>query len=105
MTLKEYSFMRKSYPTSFKTKVVLDILKGDRLLNEVASSYEIHPSLATRWKNTFLENCHRSFDDSDVNKESNAIIKELRELTDDLYRQIGKLTSEREWLKKKYSAE
>jgi transposase-like protein len=36
----------KQYSTAFKTKLVLEVLKGDRTLNEIASEYNVIPKLA-----------------------------------------------------------
>jgi putative transposase len=90
--------MRKSYSSDFKTKVVIDILKGDRTLNEVASEHGVHPNMAARWKKEFLQNCHRAFDDDGKASERN---EQLKEELEDVYKQLGIVTAKYEWLKKK----
>jgi transposase-like protein len=44
------------YSTQFKTKLVLEVLKGDRTLNEIASQYNVIPKNLQNWKKIFLEN-------------------------------------------------
>lgn len=41
---------RTSYSPSFKAKVVLEALRGEHTVSELAAKYEIHPTLVTRWK-------------------------------------------------------
>ena len=40
----------KSYSTEFKTKIVLEVLAGDKTLNEIASAYNIIPKNIMNWK-------------------------------------------------------
>ncbi|SFV90351.1 Mobile element protein [hydrothermal vent metagenome] len=53
----------------FKTKVVLELLEGEKILNEIASKYEILPTSLKSWKKQFLENASLAFDKSAVVKE------------------------------------
>ena len=46
----------KQYSTEFKTKIVLEVLQGDKTLNEIASGYNIIPKNIMNWKKIFLEN-------------------------------------------------
>ena len=47
---------RKIYSTKFKTKLVLEVLKGEKTLNEIASEHQITPKNLQNWKKKFLEN-------------------------------------------------
>ncbi len=84
---------RKRYSAIFKGKVVLEALKEQKTLHELASAYGIHPNQIMNWKKQFSENSHLVFQHS-ANKRDQKII-------DELYRQIGQLTMELDWLKKK----
>ena len=53
---------RRSFTPSLKTKVVLELLRGERELNEIAATYEIAPNQLRNWKTEFLENAERVFD-------------------------------------------
>lgn len=46
---------RQPYSAQFKFQVVLDVLKEERTINEIAVAYQIHNNLVTRWKSEFLE--------------------------------------------------
>ncbi len=41
---------RKSYSADFKAKLVLEVLEGEKTINEIASSYEVLPSSLKQWK-------------------------------------------------------
>ena len=48
--------MRKSYTAEFKAKVVLEAVKGDKPLSELASKHDVHPSQVRQWKKELLSN-------------------------------------------------
>ena len=47
---------KRSYSAEMKTKIVLEVLKGERELNEIATEYEISPNQIRNWKTEFIEN-------------------------------------------------
>ena len=47
---------RRNFTAEFKTKVVLEVLSGEKTLSEIASKYEILPKSIQTWKNQFLSN-------------------------------------------------
>jgi transposase-like protein len=46
---------RQSHTPEFKFQVILEVLKEEHTVNEIATSHQLHPNLITRWKNEFLE--------------------------------------------------
>ena len=40
--------MRKTHSTEFKAKLVLEVLRGERTLNEIASENQVHPNMLIR---------------------------------------------------------
>jgi len=42
--------MRKTYSPEFKATLVMEVFRGERLLNEIASENNVHPNMLTRWK-------------------------------------------------------
>ena len=89
---------RKTYTPEFKTKVVLELLEGEKTLNEIASKYEILPASLKSWKKQFLENASLAFDKSAVVKEYKEKINKLEREHNQLAKKVGTLTIERDWL-------
>jgi transposase len=89
---------RRKHSAEFKTKVVLEMLGGTQTLSEIASKHGIHPTQLTNWKKTFLEKASEIFSDSNsINNKA----KVQESLEGDLYKKIGQLQIELDWLKKK----
>jgi transposase len=88
--------MRKRYDATFRAKVALEAVKGEKTLAELSSTYGIHPNQICKWKKHLLESLPDLFTDRRKKKD-----KESEELVEELYRQIGQLKVELDWLKKK----
>ena len=88
--------MRKIYDAAFKAKVVLEALREQGTLAEIASKYSIHPNQITLWKKTFLKNLPEVF-----SKKKSDETETLKKRESELFRQIGQLKYEVDWLKKK----
>ena len=87
---------RKRYDSTFKAKVALAAVRGDKTISELASQHAVHGNLVSQWKRKLLANIELVFTEGDDGQ------REDREaLLDDLYQQIGRLKVELEWLKKK----
>jgi putative transposase len=95
------STKRKTYSADFKAKLVLQILEGDKTLNEIASEYEILPKNLQNWKKQFLENMSLAFDKSTVVKEYKNEIESLQKDKDELAKKVGNLTIEKDFLEGK----
>jgi len=61
---------------------VLELLEGDKTLNEVASKYEVLPKSLLDWKKQFLSNASLAFDKSALLKEYKDQISELKKQKD-----------------------
>ena len=90
---------RKSYSAELKAKVALEALKERKTTSEIASTFKLHPHQVTHWKKRALEELPEIF-----RRGSNEQQKSQEELTASLYQQIGQLTVELDWLKKKMGA-
>lgn len=90
--------IKRSHPASFKAKVALDLIKETDTLSAIASKYAIHPTQARQWKTQLLNNTEALFSEKPSNQ-----LKEKDEIISELYRQIGQLKVELDWLKKKLS--
>ena len=87
---------RRSFSSEFKAKIALEAIRGDKTINEIATQYEVHPNQVSQWKSQLLERLPEVFS-VDKGRKDKSIEKER----DELYRQIGKLKVEIDWLKKK----
>lgn len=92
---------RRSWSASEKAKIVLELLREDKTLNEVAQAHEIHPKMLGQWKTQFLENVELAFDKDRGLRDLKEALKESAHEKDELHRQIGQLTAEVSWAKKK----
>ena len=87
--------MRTKRTSEFKAKVALAAIRGDQTVAELASPYKVHPNQITNWKRQAQEQMVAAFD----SKKSKSI-KDDERLKEELYRQIGQLKVELDWLKK-----
>jgi transposase-like protein len=97
--LKTQMSVRKKYPADFKTKIVLEILKEEKSLSQISSEYGIHTTQLNRWKKQALEGLPQLF--TDERKSLDAIRTGYEKQIQDLYAEVGRLTTQLNWLKKK----
>jgi transposase len=94
---------RKSYTPELKVEAVLRVLKEEITLAQIASEFEIHPVLLTKWKTQFLQNASIAFKNDQ--KPVNEMKAKYEKQVDELYKEIGRLTTRLNWLKKKSGIE
>ena len=87
---------RKRYDASFKAKVALEAIKGERTIAEIASETGVHPNQISMWKKQVLEELPGIFSSGKKHYQEKS-----EELESELYKQIGQLKVELDWLKKK----
>lgn len=89
---------RRQFSSEFKAKVALEAVRGERTINEIAGEYGVHPNQVSQWKSLVLENLPEVFSGERNQAKQEAAVHKER---DELYRQIGQLKVEIDWLKKK----
>jgi transposase-like protein len=89
---------RRKHSPEFKAKVALEAVKGIKSIAQLATQYDLHPNIITKWRRQLLESASALFADRDADGKSG---KEEEALKERLYQEIGKLQVELEWLKKK----
>lgn len=86
---------RKQHSAQFKAKVALEAIKGEKTIAEIASHYSVHSTMIHNWKRQLLDGASELFErgakSSVTEPETSAQIGEL-------YRRIGKLQVERDFL-------
>jgi transposase-like protein len=87
---------RRNYDPTFRGRVALEALRGNRTLAAIAGEYKVHPNMIVRWKKELVEKLPTVFQ-----KPDDAELKEALEQNDELYKEIGKLKMEVDYLKKK----
>lgn len=88
--------MRRKIDPALKAKVALEAIKGEKTVSEIAGKFDIHPNQVTQWKKKVIETLPSLFSRRKKKED-----RESEELRDELFRQIGQLKVELDWLKKK----
>ena len=96
-TLTEEMMMgskRKQYNPAFKAKVALAAIRNEETISELASRFGVHPTMINTWRRALLDGATEVFDKGQKSR------KETEKQVDELYRQIGQLKVERDFLAK-----
>jgi transposase-like protein len=89
--------MRKQFSAAFKAQIVLEVLKETKTIAEIASEHQLHPNLVTRWKQEAVAELPVVFE----RKKTQEQAQEAQEQkVAQLHEQIGRLTTQINWLKK-----
>ncbi|WP_206193290.1 IS3 family transposase [Virgibacillus dokdonensis] len=87
------------YTSQFKSKIVLEILKVERSLAEISSERGIHVNQLRQWRKAALEHMPQLFERE--NKKIDQMKEEYEDQIENLYAEVGRLTTQLSWLKKK----
>ncbi len=88
--------MRKQVSNEFKAKVAMAALKGDKTMAELASEFEVHPTQVSAWRNELKDRAADVFAGS-----AGKNVGEYKDKIEELYKDIGRIQVENNWLKKK----
>lgn len=92
--------MRKSYSAAFKAQIVQAVLKEEKTVAQLAAEYQLHPNQIYRWRDIALAGLPSLFADQSAQLQAAQAAAHEREVQE-LYAEIGKLTTQVNWLKKK----
>lgn len=93
------SRMRRNWTPEEKAAIVLELLREESTLAEIAKKHDVSQQLISRWKTEFLSNMSAVFDKKNENIEK--IQREHEDEKEHLIKKIGELTLDVDWLKKK----
>lgn len=88
--------MKTNYSAAFKARVALEAIKGEKSSSELAGQYQVHPEQIRRWKAIAINSIAELF-----TERRKRVDQDKDKLIEELYRQIGQLKVELDWLKKK----
>ena len=91
--------MRKHYTNAFKAEVVQELLKEEKTIAQIAAERGVHPTQLNKWKAIALKGLPDLF--SDEQKAVKAVKQSYEGKIEELYAEIGRLTTQVAWLKKK----
>jgi len=86
---------RKVYSASFRAKVAISAIRGDKSIHEIAAESGVSPRMVMNWKKRLQDHVDELFQDHRVKR------KEESTKESELFEQIGRLKMEIDWLKKK----
>ena len=89
---------KRDYPSEYKVKLVLEVLREERPIGEIASAHEINPTMLNRWKREFLERAPGVFDDPKQERIHRKAGQEAAAEKAKMLSTIGQLTMERDFL-------
>jgi len=93
---------RKSYTAGFKAQIVQELLKEEQTLSQIASNNGVHPTQLRNWKQAALKAMPENFEDEERYQKRLALLSAEHEKGKErLYAEIGKLSTQLNWLKKK----
>lgn len=87
---------RRNLDSNFKARIAIEALREHKTINQLAADHELHPNQISVWKKQLLEGSTEIFRQGKTSEQ-----KPDSKLTDELYKQIGQLKVELDWLKKK----
>jgi transposase-like protein len=90
---------RREYTPEYKAKLVMEVLREEQTMSEIASREGINLKQLSNWKSEFVENAGRAFSRSRDEKAAARQVEELKARERDYQAKVGQLTLENDFLK------
>ena len=95
-----YVSNKKKFLSQIQIRLVIELLKGEKDLNTIATENNIQPNLLRNWKKEFLDKTSVVFDDTREDNLKEKLALERKEKAE-YAKKVGQLTMQVDWLKKK----
>jgi transposase len=89
---------RRNHDAAFKARVALEALKGERTVSELATAYEVHPTMIHQWKKALLEGAVGIFERG---SKATTAAEVAEDTVRDLHAKIGELAVANDFLARK----
>ncbi len=90
--------MKKQYTAAFKATLVLELMRENKPLSQLATEHQVHPNQLRQWRDQAIRDLPSIFD---KNHQTAELITSYQQQAEELYAEIGRLTTQVTWLKKK----
>ena len=94
-----YVSNKKKFLSQIQIRLVIELLKGEKDLNTIATENNIQPNLLRNWKKEFLDKASVVFDDTREDNLKEKLSLERKEKAE-YAKKVGQLTMQVDWLKK-----
>ena len=92
---------QRNYSPEQKAKIALEAIREEKTLSQISGEHEMHVNNVLNWKKEVIENLPSIFNRSNTEKAVKQELKEKDAQIEELYKEIGRLTTEVNWMKKK----
>ena len=91
--------MKKQFSASFKAEVIRELLQETKTFAQISSERGVAPTQLSQWKQIALKGLPSLFEDGQ--REIEQLKQKYAQEQEQLYAEIGRITSELSWMKKK----
>lgn len=91
--------MKRKFTSEYKVKLVLEVLREEGTVSEIAACHQVNPNQLTNWKREFLERVPSIFDKTKLERECRKAEEAAEAEKEKMLKMIGQLTMERDFLK------
>lgn len=95
--------MKRKYSSKQKAQIVLEMIRGEKTNSQISAEYGVHASQLYKWREQVLKGIPDIFEGKGKTEKTLQVQHDKQ--TDELYSEIGKLTTQLNWLKKKSGIE
>lgn len=91
--------MKRKFTSEYKVKLVMEVLKEEGTVSEIAAEHQVNPNQLANWRREFLERVPTIFDKTKQERERRKEEENAENEKAQMLKMIGQLTIERDFLK------